>query len=100
MTAAGRFGLPDRVINSINRVFSKYGADVLLYGSRAMGTFKHGSDIDLVVVNQSFSTEDLLKIETELDELLLPYKIDLSILHQIDNSELRAHIERVGVRFE
>lgn len=41
----------------------------------------------------------LLKIENQLDDLLLPYKIDLSIRDRIDNPELLSHIERVGVSF-
>ncbi len=41
----------------------------------------------------------LLKILDELDDLLLPWMIDLSIYRQIDNVSLREHIERVGVVF-
>jgi hypothetical protein len=40
----------------------------------------------------SLTTTELLKIENELEELMLPYKIDLSLLHQIDNQELLEHI--------
>jgi len=40
-----------------------------------------------------------LKIENELDDLLLPYKIDLSVIGAIDNTELLEHIRRVGVVF-
>ncbi len=41
----------------------------------------------------------LLKIENELDDLLLPYKIDLSIYNQIENTDLIAHIQRAGIVF-
>jgi predicted nucleotidyltransferase len=100
MSVVGKFGLPQSVIHSMKGIFSKHGADVLLYGSRAMGNFKRGSDIDLVIMNLTFSTDQLLKIESELDDLLIPYKIDLCLFHHIENPELRAHIERVGVAFE
>ncbi len=74
-------------------------AKVVLYGSRAKGNFKPGSDIDLSIVSDTLSTADLLKIESEIEELLLPYKIDLSILGHIENPDLIAHIQRVGVEF-
>ena len=72
---------------------------VILYGSRAMGNFKIGSDIDLTLAAPSLTTTDLLTIQTALDDLLLPYKIDLSLLHQIDNLGLLEHIRRVGTEF-
>ena len=50
------------------------------------------------VLNHREASE-LLKLENELDDLLLPYKIDLSMLHQIDDPELLDHIRRVGVVF-
>ena len=54
------------------------------------------SDIDLTLFGPKLSTKELLKIDLELDELLLPYKIDLSILEKISSLELLEHIERVG----
>jgi hypothetical protein len=41
----------------------------------------------------------MMRIENELDDLLLPYKIDLSLFHALDNSELIDHIRRIGVVF-
>ena len=82
-------------------VFKKHSKikKVLLYGSRAKGNFKNGSDIDLVLVGVDLSTHQLLKIENEIEELLLPYKIDLSIYDQIDSKSLLEHIDRVGLEF-
>lgn len=42
---------------------------------------------------------DLLRIESDLEEPLLTYKIDLSLFHQIENQNLIDHIERVGQVF-
>jgi predicted nucleotidyltransferase len=86
---------------ALARVFKKYSKiqKVLLYGSRAKGNFKNGSDIDLVLVGVGLSTHQLLKIENEIEELLLPYKIDLSIYDQIDSKSLLEHIDRVGLEF-
>lgn len=71
----------------------------ILYGSRAKGNYKHGSDIDVTLVGSGLVYDDLLKIMGELDDLLLPYTIDLSILHMIDHEGLRDHIQRAGQKF-
>ena len=71
----------------------------ILYGSRAIGNFRRGSDIDLCLVGAGLTTQQLFKLENQLDDLLLPYKIDLSIRDHIDNPELLNHIERVGTSF-
>lgn len=96
-----KYGLKPEVIDHINRVFSGYPDinEAILYGSRAKGTQKSGSDIDLCLKGKNLKLPQLLKIETELDELLLPYKIDLSIFHALDNPDLIDHINRVGVVF-
>jgi len=72
---------------------------VILYGSRAKGTFKPASDIDLTLFGKELNLTIQQKIENELDDLLLPYKFDISIYHQIANKELVEHIERVGKLF-
>lgn len=94
-------GLSETVKEKLIGVFKKYPEieKVILYGSRAKGNYKPGSDIDLTVVSGSLSLTQLLKIETEIDDLLLPYKIDLSLFSHIDNPDLIAHINRVGVVF-
>ena len=73
--------------------------EVILYGSRAKGTFSNGSDIDLVLKGKGLSQALLNKIRWELDDLLLPYTIDVAIYDRIDNPELIDHISRVGVVF-
>ena len=96
-----RFGLKESTIEKINSVFARYREieKVVLYGSRAKGTFRHGSDIDLTIIGEALTYPQLQRIEREIDALLLPYKIDLSLYRQIDNQDLRDHIERVGVVF-
>jgi predicted nucleotidyltransferase len=95
------FGLKEDTINKINSVFKKYEEieKVILYGSRAKGNYQIGSDIDLTIIDNNLSFSQLMKIETELDDLLLPYKIDLSKLSDISNADLIEHIKRIGVVF-
>lgn len=94
-------GLKDSTIEKIRSVFARYPQidKVILYGSRAMGKQRNGSDIDLTMLGTGVTHSLQLKVENELDDLLLPYKIDLSVFGAIDNEELRAHIQRVGVVF-
>lgn len=96
-----RYGLKEETIAGICDVLARHrGVEkALLYGSRAKGNFKPGSDIDLTLIGNALTTTTLGDIDDALDDLLLPYQIDLSLFHQIDNAQLREHIERVGVVF-
>ncbi|GIM57956.1 MULTISPECIES: nucleotidyltransferase domain-containing protein [Capnocytophaga] len=93
-----QFGLEAAILTSFQNIFEKFEniEKVIVYGSRAKGNFRYNSDIDLSIIGE-VSYDDLLKIELLIDELLLPYKVDLSVFNNIDNSELKAHIERVGI---
>lgn len=92
------FGLKRSVVERMNGVFADHPEveQVVLYGSRAKGTYRNGSDIDITILGDSVTLEELCKIANELDDLLLPYQIDLSLRHKIGNPDLLAHIERVG----
>lgn len=96
-----KYGLKPDVIARINYVFATHSEveRVVLYGSRAKGTHRASSDIDLCLKGEKLTLPLLLKIGNELDDLLLPYKIDLSTFHALDNQELIEHIQRVGVVF-
>ena len=94
-------GLSEKTVSAICGVFASYPdiEKAILYGSRAKGNYRNGSDIDLVLVGERLDLSRRFKIENELDDLLLPYKIDLALLHQIENKELVDHIHRRGVVF-
>ena len=95
------YGLGEHTINAIQSVFQHYPAikKAILYGSRAKGNYRNGSDIDLTLVGEDLDLSTQFKIENELDDLLLPYKIDLSLLYKIENPDLIDHISRVGKVF-
>jgi predicted nucleotidyltransferase len=96
-----KFGLKEKTIEQINKIFAKYSQieKVILYGSRAKGSFKHGSDIDLTLIGNGLNLSIINKISLAIDDMLLPYTFDISIYDQISNSDLIKHIERVGVAF-
>lgn len=95
------YGLEEKDIQKINTVFNKYSTieKVILYGSRAMGNYKLHSDIDLTLIGKNLNLKEQFSIEAELDDLLLPYKMDLSIYHKIENKDLICHIDRDGKVF-
>jgi uncharacterized protein len=95
------FGLKESTIERIKGVLTGHPEvrQAIIYGSRARGNYRNGSDIDLTIKGEGVTLSELMRIETELDDLLFPYKIDLSLLHKINDASLLEYIERVGAVF-
>ncbi|MBV1928425.1 MAG: nucleotidyltransferase domain-containing protein [Gammaproteobacteria bacterium] len=95
------FGLDCTTINLIHLVFKKYRevSQVLIYGSRAKGGFRRGSDIDLVVLGEGLTESLLAAIRFDLDDLNTPYLFDISLFENLDSPSLQEHIARVGKVF-
>jgi len=95
------FGLDKQTIEQINQVFVQNHCieKVVLYGSRAMGNYKHGSDIDISLFGDNLSLKTVYAVEELLFELYLPYTFDISIFEQISNKELLEHILEEGKIF-
>lgn len=71
-----------------------------IYGSRAMGNFKPGSDIDLVIFGNKITPETIIKLKTKLEqELPIPYYFDLTHYDTLINSDLKKHIDDFGKVF-
>jgi len=96
-----KFGLGFAIIDSIQAVFAAHPEvdEVILYGSRAKGNYKVGSDIDLTMKGEAVDFASLSTISQELYDLPIPYSVDLSIFSNINNEALVQHIERVGQVF-
>ena len=93
------FGLPAHVVDQLRHCMARYPVDAaIVYGSRARGTHRHASDIDLTLIAPDMTHGQLLELEQAIDDLLLPWKVDLSLYHHIDNEDLRDHIDRIGKR--
>ena len=92
-------GLSAEVIKQIVGCGQKYSQinKIVLFGSRAMGTYRQGSDIDICLIGHSLDQNIGLKLASDLDELNLPYTFDIAIYHKIENSEFVEHINRVGM---
>jgi predicted nucleotidyltransferase len=96
MNDLSKTGLSRETIQKIHSIFSNCSE---IKKSYSLGTFKNGSDIDLTIDSNELTLTTFLKIENELDDLLLPYKIDLSMMHKIDDAKLLEHINRIGIVF-
>jgi len=97
-----RYGLKEATIKRMCDVFAYFPEieKAIIYGSRAKGNYKNGSDIDLTLQgNKDLTFDVLLKIMNDLDELLLPYTIDLSIFNDITDGEVIEHIQHAGMVF-
>ena len=96
-----KFGLSTDTIEKINAIFAKYPSveKVIIYGSRAKGNYKNGSDIDLTLIGEKITNQDRTNIFFDLDDLPIPYSFDLSIFSKLDHEDLKDHINRVGKVF-
>jgi type I restriction enzyme, S subunit len=92
-----KYGLSDSVIEAIQGVLEKNPRvdKAFIFGSRAKGNFKEGSDIDLALKGD-LTAKDILDLNGKLEELNLPYKIDLVNYDRINEPALREHVDRVG----
>jgi len=72
--------------------------EIILFGSRAKGVFKAGSDIDICIKGKDLGYDDLIRLNGLLDELDLPWEIVLLIHDMIDEPMLIEHIARVGIK--
>ena len=94
-----KYGLTDTQLEGIRRAVYSVPevSGAILYGSRARGTYKPYSDIDLTLVGNNITISQLAIVEQRLDDLLMPYFVDLSAKKSLRNPDLIANIERDGV---
>jgi predicted nucleotidyltransferase len=95
----GQYGLSARSLETVKKLLSKYPGirSAVLYGSRARGSYKNGSDIDLSLhTDDTFTHADLLRLTGDFDDSDLPYMVDVSDYRKLQNENLREHIRRVG----
>jgi len=93
-------GLSAKHRDLINKVLAKHSKvdRVVLFGSRAMGTFNATSDVDLALYGD-LSMKDQAKISLEMDELSIPYKVDLVRMNTVTSTALLEHIKEFGKEF-
>lgn len=92
------FRLSDSILGDFRKVFSAYPEieQVLIFGSRAKGTFNEGSDIDLAVFALTLSDQRFTRLWSELDALPLIFKMDVLHWDKLKNERLKNKILREG----
>ena len=97
-----RFGITEKSYNYIvSYLKTKPEIEaVILFGSRAKGNYKKGSDIDLAIKGKESSPELAIDIESFInEEIPVPYTVDIVDYNSLQKKELKDHIDRVGVLF-
>lgn len=94
-----KIGIPEKWIESLRQIFQVQPniEKVVVYGSRAKGNYRPGSDIDLAIYSSSMSYVEQMNIENSIDDLLMPYSVDITHFEKLTNQELIEHINRVGI---
>ena len=99
-TMASQFGLKEQDLKNIISIISAEKAveQAYVFGSRAKGNFKTGSDVDIALKGSTLTSEQVLHISYLLNqETLMPYKFDILNYFDIDNKSLSEHIDRIGI---
>lgn len=96
-----RFGISETVIKELQDIFRRHAniRKVLIFGSRAKGNYRSGSDIDLALVGDEIDYNQLLDIRCEIEDLGLLYSVDLLDYSKKAGTPLGDHIDRVGQVF-
>lgn len=96
------FGLKEKDILEITVILSKEPnvEKALIFGSRAKGAYKPGSDVDIALMGSSLTFNDISRISFQLnEETNMPWKFDVLNFHTIQEPALVEHIKRVGMVF-
>ena len=93
------FGLEDRHINFILNILKNNfsGTKFYIFGSRAKGTYRTGSDIDFAVWTDK--QDSFFRIAGELDDLPTPYKFDVIDYKNLSHEGMKNSIDRYGIVF-
>ncbi|MBN1819627.1 MAG: nucleotidyltransferase domain-containing protein [Prolixibacteraceae bacterium] len=90
------YGIPEKSYQLILLALEKIQEieSASIYGSRAIGNYKDGSDIDLVVYGENINNQILLRLKTELEHKQpIPYFFDVTHYDTLENTELKKHID-------
>lgn len=93
-----KFGLSQWTLDDLNRVFSRHPKieRVIIFGSRAKGNYRPGSDIDLAVEGCDIDHTELMQIRADIADTGLLYMVDVLDYDKVKGSPIGDHIRRVG----
>ena len=96
---ANSSGFFSEILKKLGNVFRSHTAveQVILFGSRAINRHQYSSDIDLALKGTQLNFSNMLQLKSAIDDLMLPYKVDLVIYEMIQNKDLKVHIDRIEI---
>ncbi len=96
-----KFGLSKMQLQLILGVINNFEEidKVIIFGSRATGKNKPGSDIDLALIGDKLTSLSVNRVSSALDDLPLPYMFDLINYHEVNNEFLKKKIDEEGKLF-
>lgn len=97
-----RFGIYEKSYALILEALARFPdiKQAIIFGSRAMGNYKQGSDVDIAILGENLRLETRSKLHGLLnEELPIPYFTDVVNFNTIDNKELKKHILEKGIVF-
>ncbi len=97
--AVAQMGLKPHHFQLLHRILSGNCAvnHAWVFGSRALGTFKPSSDIDIALQGEGLTLNDVAQLLDQFEQSSLPFKVDLVVMHKINSTELIEHITQHGV---
>ncbi len=94
-----KFGLPSQFLDlviSFGNTNPKV-EQIILFGSRATGQYRNGSDIDLALLGKQLTIDDIIQFERQLETLDILNKFEVLIFDNISSTELKEQIITLGI---
>ena len=91
-------GLSPQIMNTITNILAAQPKvnEAVVFGSRAIGNYEPGSDLDIAVKGPALSHQDILQLLAKIDDMELLINIDLVHFDRISDPDVISHIERKG----
>ena len=96
------FGLRTEDIREISHYLKEFPEieKCIIFGSRAKGSYKSGSDVDIALKGEKVTDEVSDRLNLLLNETSsMPYYFDVLNYNSISNEKLKEHIDRIGIEF-
>ena len=95
-----KYGLSKKQLNEIISFIEQYPQvqEAVLFGSRAIGTYKEASDVDIALKGNDVTAGLAAKMKFNIEEdTTLPFFFDFIAYPTITNEKLKEHIKDKGV---
>ncbi len=94
------YGLSDQQFKEIIEFIATYPQveEAILFGSRAIGTHKPASDVDIAIKGDGVNSALAARLKFDIEEdTYLPYFFDFVAYNTITREALKQHIDQKGV---